>query len=422
MLNKIRYALTTTTLRQSAITVFSTVANGGLAAVFYLLIARSLGPTQYGMFALIVATAAIMTVVFDFGNDRGMVKFISGFESQPKKIHQVLKFSFLTKLVSSTSLVIICTVFSKELAVIIFNQPLMTPYVPLIAIAFSSQLFFYFVTYYFQAKEQFVWWGLTFVGANFIRLILAVILLSQGRMDTAVAAWLFILTPILSFLIGIKKIGLDFLKVSIEKKMIMEILSFNKWVIGFSTISTISSKLDTYLTSYILKLSDVGVYGLANQAVIIMPNLVSALGAVTSPKFSRFDSREHNQSYLTKSLLFFGLVSLASVIVLLPIGVGFMVFSGSEYLAGLFPFVIILLAQGLFLALTPIRDSILYYFSKPQFFFWAGLVHGAITLLSGALLLPKYGLVGAGLSNLLGQTFLSLAAVIYYLKLSRHES
>jgi O-antigen/teichoic acid export membrane protein len=421
MLNKIRYALTTATLRQSTITVISTILNGGLAAIFYLLVARVLGPTDYGLFALIIATAAIMTVVFDFGFDRGMVKFISSYQSHPQKMQQVLKTSLLTKLASSVVIIIICTFFSQPIAKLVFNQPLMAKFLPLTAIAFSSQLLFYFVTYYFQAREQFVWWGLAFVYANFTRLILAVFVIALGRLDTTTAALLFIATPLFSFIIGMKKIGLNFLNVKIDKQVFWEMFSFNKWVIGFSTVSTISSRLDTYLTSYLLRLSDVGVYGLANQAVIIMPNLVSALGAVTSPKFSRFAKPEHNRNYLRKSILFFSLISFVTLVFLIPVGISFMLISGKEYLSGLLPFLVILLSQGLFMAVTPIRDSILYFFTKPKFFFWAGLIHGSITLLSGIFLIPRLGLLGAGLSNLFGQIFLSLASVIYYYQLSRHE-
>jgi O-antigen/teichoic acid export membrane protein len=406
----------TTTFRQSVITVASTILNGILATGFYLYVAYLLGSTEYGLFILVTATVAIMTVVFDFGNDRGLVKFMSKYSPSEKKGQQILKAALLTKLLSGLFFIVLFYFFASPIAQVVFNQPEMAKYLPYTAMAFASQLLFYFATYFFQAREQFVWWGIMYVGANFVRLILTLFAAALGIMNTQMAISLFALTPFMFFLLGMTRIGWGFLKQKIDKSTFIEIFSFNKWVTGFSAVSTVSSRLDTYVTSHYSKLSDVGIYGLASQAIIIMPNLVSALGAVTSPKFSRFRNPAENKNYLDKSLLFFGGISFLSGIVLLPLGLLFMYISGPEYLSGFVPFVILVLSQAIFLGLAPLRDSLLYFHSKPSFFFWAGIAHGAITLITGFLLLPRYGLVGASLSNLAGQVVLNGATLWYYQK------
>ena len=92
----------TTTIRQSFITTFSIVTNGVLAAVFYLAAAKVLGAHDYGLFSLSAATVAIMSVVFDFGNDKGVVKFVSQYGPDSEKSGKVLKAVFFTKLASGS--------------------------------------------------------------------------------------------------------------------------------------------------------------------------------------------------------------------------------------------------------------------------------------------------------------------------------
>lgn len=420
--NLVHKLTSTATFRQSLITMGSIVINALLATLFYLLLARSLGSSEYGLITLVFATVAIMTVVFDFGNDRGMVRFLSLYPANTEKGQKILKAIFLSKVFSSVFFIVIFSLFSKQIALLVFNQPAMAAYLPLTAVCFSTQLLFYFATFYFQAQEKFLYWGGLFIGANFSRLIFALLLAVTGHLNTLTALILFALTPLLSFLFAFTKIGTTFLQQKLTKHVYLEIFSFNKWATGFSAVSTVSSRLDTYMTSYLSKLSDVGVYGLATQATLIMPNLVSALGAVTSPKFSRFSNSLDNSRYLFKSMAFFSAIAIVSGIILLPVGYIFMYISGPEYLAGFIPFSVLLLSQLVFLAFSPIRDSILYYFSRPDFFFWLSLLHGGLTLVVGLLLIPRFGLLGASLSNLMGQLLLNLTTLWFFrtLKVKSH--
>ena len=293
----------------------------------------------------------------------------------------------------------------------------MASLLPLTAVAFFTQLLLFFVTYYFQAAEKFITWGFLFINANLVRLILMFVFLALGKLNAVTTLFLFALTPFISFLIGFSIMGLKFLKSRIDIEVFKELFSFNKWAFGFSSVSSISSRLDTFMTSQLSTIQNVGIYGLANQATFIMPNLVSALGAVTTPKFSRFNNHQANRSYLFKSSLFFLGIALICGVVLTPLGYIFMRFSGIEYLAGFLPFLLLILGQVIFLALSPLRDSLLYYYSRPDFFFYTSMACGVSTFISGWLLIPHFGLIGAALANLIGQIILNTASIGMYLRL-----
>ncbi len=408
----------TATIRQSLVTTVSTIGNGAFGALFYLYSARQLGATNYGLFTLGVATVAVLAVIFDFGTDKGMVRFLPRFAPGSSESNQILKATLLIKILSGLVITLLSITFASELARGIFNQPLMANYLPAIGLGFFSQLLFFFATNYFLSQEKFFAWGGLFVGANALRFVLSIVLGLWGYFDINSAFLLYITTPLISFFIALHHIGLKFLKCRITSSTFHQILSFNKWSFGFSSVSAVGSRLDTYLSARFLDLASLGVYGLAGQATILLPNLISALGAVTGPKFSRFRNPGENSRYLKKTMIFFSAISLLSGLIIYPIGILFMVYSGPQYLAGAIPLALLLISQMIFLAMSPLRDSLLYFHSRPDLFFFIGLGHVAINIISGVTLIPILGLVGASASNLIGQVFLSLCVAFFYRRIS----
>ena len=110
---------------------------------------------------------------------------------------------------------------------------------------------------------------------------------------------------------------------------------------------------------------------------------------------------------------------MAFGLLLLPVGVLFMLVSGPAYLAGLVPFLLLLLSQMLYFALAPLRDSLLYFYARPDLFFALGIVQIIIILAIGVWLVPAFGLSGAALAALAGQLFFNAACVWCYHRISR---
>jgi O-antigen/teichoic acid export membrane protein len=360
--------------------------------------------------------------ILDFGNDRGLVKFLSKYADNLSARKQVTSLILLVKLVVGLATLGISYVFAKPLAEIFYARANLAYLLPLIGLAVMSYLLFSLTTSYMQAKERFVWWGSLYVGSNFVRLILATLLFASGHLSPVTGIIIFALAPLLGFILTFNQIELGTLHPGQQNLAIAkDIYGFNKWVTGFTVVSSISSRLDTYVTARFLSLPSVGIYGLANQAVVFLLQLVTAIGAVTAPKLARFGTHEATRKYVLKGTIFSAGIAFLAAVVMIPAGWIFFFLSGQQYLSGFWPFLILLFSMLLFLVTAPIRDSILFYFNRPQFFFWAGIVHGIITVLSGIYLIPRYHLLGSSLSNLAGQIFLALCAIYLYLKLS-HKS
>lgn len=415
---KLKEIVKTATIRQTAITLFATGINGVMAVVFYLILARVIGSSEYGIFTLATTTIVILCTVFELGMDRASVKFLSKYRGDIQAGLQINRLILTLKLIVGSAVALITLFFARPLALLLFHNSDLSSVLPLIGLGLLSQMLFNFVFYYMQANEKFIWWGTLLAGSNLLRLILTLTFFLFGKLDAYLATALWALVPFASFLLGLIAIDRRIFLVKGYWSRLPEIVKFNKWVTSFTVVSAVGSRLDTYVTAQLVALSSVGVYGLGTQAVAYLPQIIVALGAVTTPKFASFSDAAHNHKYVRKaSLLSLGIAVIA-VMVMIPGGFILFYLSGRQYDGGLIPYLILLLSMLIFLVTSPIRDSLLYFHNKPQFFFWAGIGQGIITVIMGILLIPRLGLLGSALSNLSGQLLLAVAAIWLFLNLN----
>ena len=179
-------------------------------------------------------------------------------------------------------------------------------------------------------------------------------------------------------------------------------------------IAAFSAKLDTYLTGALLSSKELGIYGLANQLVVFLPQLVSALGLVSSPKFASFQVNEQMLVYFKKfQLLASGLVVLG--ILTIPIITFIIPRILSEYQEAVVPFTILFIAQLIFLFSIPVHHSVIFYFGRPDVFIGVSLGHLLLIGILGYFMISNYGVVGASLTVLAGTTFNFLYPLIWLL-------
>ncbi len=410
--------LNTQTIRQSAITLVATGLNGILAVLFYFPLARLLGSRDYGIFTLVATTTALAAIIFELGGDRGLVKFVSQYHLDQTAQRQISRLIFNLKTIIGLLLCILTLVFARPLSVWLFHQPGLTIFIPLIGFGILSSLLYFFSFYYFQAHEKFIHWGGLMVGTNLLRLVFIGVFLLVGRLSAVSTVGIYAFMPMVGFLVSLKYIDRGIFKVRGSLTRFREVFTFNKYVTAFTIISAVSSRLDTYITAGLVSLSAVGIYGLGTQAVNFLPQVISAVGAVTSPKLARFTDRQANQTYVFKAVLLSAGIALLAATVMIPGGWLLFWVTGGEFVQGFIPYLIILLSMLVFLVTGPIRDSLLYFFNKPHFFVLIGILHGITVIVSGLLLIPHLGILGSALSNLFGQLVLTLFSIGYYFRLN----
>lgn len=420
MYGHISRILRTSTIRQSVVTVISTFSSAGLGAVFYLVLAREFGAQSYGLFSLCLTVMVTVSSFTDMGISTSLVRFVAAHRTDSQYFpyaNLALRFKLLAGLVGA----VILSLFARTIAISIFHQPDLVPYMPLISLGVVSLILFTFSTSIFQGLAKYLFWGSLQVGSNILRLMMlgAVIILGLGQ-NTSSSVIIFILPLLLGFAVSWFGFNYRLLFSPIPRRVFIEFWHFNKWTAAFIVVTSIVSRLDTLFAARYLDLTHVGIYSLALTMVSFLPQLSSAIGAVTSTKFAGFTSLSQNHLYLKKALPFSAGVSILVSLVMIPTALVVIKFTGRDYSAAMLPFLILLLSLLIFVITNPLRDTILYYFHQPQFFFWAGLGQGLVISLISVLVLPRMGITGSALSILGGHIFLCIVSTWYYLYKLHH--
>lgn len=418
MYQLIQSAFRTSTFRQTLITIISTFVSAGLGAVFYLLLARLMDPADYGLFTLATTSAMLAVSLADLGAGQSVVRFIG----QNRKNHHYFPFALLAlrlKIFAGAVCLISFTFLARPLALHALRQPALTSLMPLVGLGALALLLISFPADIGRGLQQFYLWGGVQISSNIFRLFLLAILAFASLITARNSLLIFAIAPIVTFLVAWKWVDIRLLRSHVTREHLRQFWAFNKWTAAVIIAVSVTSRLDTFVTARYLSLSDLGIYGLANTMAFFMPQLSGALGAVTSAKFASFSDPQHAAKYLKKALLFTVGISLLVAVAMIPTALAVVWFAGPAYATALAPFFVLLMALAIFTSFNPIRDSIFYFHARPDFFFWITLFQAALVVLSGALLIPRFGVVGSASTVFISHTFLALTSSLYYLKLIR---
>lgn len=413
MQKKLTEIFRTATVRHSITTTISIFMSSGLGAVFYLVLAKAIGPHDYGLFSLAIAALSVVMSVSDLGIGQALVKFV-GAHRDDHGYFPFVKLSLQIKVSMGILATLVFGLGSAQIAKIIFHQPELAPLLPIVGVAVFCQLLFFLSASIFQGLQKFLHWGGLQVGANLVRLGLLLPLLFFAKLNSYSALFIFTISYFSGFVTSIFWLDLGFIKSTVTSTVKKDFWDFNRWTAVFVIFSSITSRLDTILTGRFLTLSEVGIYALASTMVSFLPQLASAVGAVTTAKFAGIRDRLHEKSYLKKSLLFVSAITIAISILMLPTAYIVVKITGKAYGPAIIPFVILLLGNIIYLASNPVRDSILYFHSKPKFFVFSSFSQGVAMLISGMILIPAYGVAGAALAVCVSQLVSAGLSIGYY--------
>lgn len=415
----------TATFRQSSTTFTGTFFNGVLGALFYIVLARVLGPADFGLLTVSIATLTLIADIADFGTNTGLIKFVSStITSNKDRAFRFLKLSLEIKLAVWIGVVVFGFLVSPLLAEFIFSKPELTLPLRLSTIGVGGALLFTFATSTFQSFQKYISWSVLNILTNLFRLLAIIVLVFTQQISLISGLLAYIIFPFLGFSISLLFIPTKSIFLAKEEyKLTKEFLNYNKWVGIFTLIAAVSARLDTFITASLLTARELGLYSAANQLTSVIPQLIGALGVVAAPKFSSFQSKKEMLTYFKKfQLMVLGLSGLG--VLILPLAVYFIpIIYGIEYSQAVVPFIVLVLSMLVFLVSVPLHSSIIFYFGKPEVFVWVSITHLLIVGTVGLYLISNFGIVGAALTVLIGMVFNLVAPLIWFLlKLKSNEN
>ena len=415
--NAIKAIFATATFRQSLVTFTGIVANGGLAAVFYILAARFLGPESFGVISISMAFLTLASGVFDLGVNTGLVRFVGKYiKKDSEKAKRFLKFGLEIKIVVTISVILLGWWVVPWLSTTIFSRPELLGPLRVSLFGVGATLLFSYIISSLQGIQRFGLWSGVQVGTNLFRLVLflGIWLVSSASVENTL--WVHAVSLFVGFALGLTFLPKGTFAVKREYLVAREFFDYNKWVAAFILVAAFSSRMDTFISARLLPLAQVGIYGVALQIVYVVPQVVSALSTVIAPKMASMGSVTDLVGYLKKAqtlvlgLCVLGVLAIPVVLFLIP------VLFGQSYTPAGPIFIVLLLGNLVYLASMPIHMSIFYYFSYPKLFFWVSLGHLVITGGLGWILISAYGAIGAAYSVVLGSVFNFVVPLVWVIK------
>ncbi len=415
--NNIMNILKTSTLRQSGMTFTFTLINGLLGMAFYILLARYLGPSDFGLFSLSIVVLALTADIGNLGINTGIVNFVSKyFTSDHQKSLKYLKLGFILKVTISLITLTVGFVLSPTISRNIFEKPELITAIRLVFLGVGTTWLFSFTTSYYQASQKFISWGLIQIFTNSLRLLGVIFAVSWFVLDLNISVVLYIIAPFIGFLVSTINIPFDFIKERVDGETKRDFVNYNKWVAVFGGVSAFSSRVDTFVLGKLVTTYSLGLYSAANQLVQVVPQLIGAIGTVVAPKFSSFDSDKKMLVYFKKLQLMVigiaGVMMLSTPVVKLIINA----FFGSEYGQSYPIFVILIIAMLVFMLSIPVHNAIIYYYQYPKLFSYLSVVNLAVVVTLAWVLTENFGVMGTGYSIIAGNMINLIVPMVWFIK------
>jgi len=391
--------------RQSLLTFGSIVAVTAIGFISTFYFAHYLGPAILGTFFLFLAYYGIFDLISDGGFSGAAVKRISEgrLQSEYYTAYFILR------------LVLLC--FSVAVFVLI------SPYI--------SE---------FNGNDLFSWFILALVVGTFYNFTTTNlfgtaqvgVMQTTTLFNTIVKTLVQILAVFLGFGIGGLVAGfiagmiaaailnMKFLQLSLSRcnrSHIESLLSFSVWTFLSSGGFLSFTYADTILIGYLMSETDVGIYRVAFQLTSVSSFMVIALHNVLYPRISRWHSEKKIsliEYSLSRSFTY-------SLLLAIPVTAGGAILAdkllyflyGASFVPGATVFIILLFMQiaNIFMFL---QTSCLNAMDRPRISFYVTATSAILNIVLNILLIPDFGIAGAGLASLVT---MSVNAVLAYLAL-----
>ena len=401
----------TQTGKDTGVVFLGTLINIIIGGLFFILAPRILGPADYGLFSVILATGLMVFNFANFGIDTGILRFIK--PGQKETNQKYLKLAFKAYLAIGFLIFSLGYVFSPIIA-----QFLDAPQTEnLLRIAFGATMFSLLGNFFvavLQTQKQFIKASAVNISANAARLVILAIASYFLTIDLHFLTILVYAVTILYVIFGKIFVPLDFLRVQEEHLHFKNFFGYNFWVAASLAISAIP--FDNYLLVKIAGPVATGLYAAPMKILAMTYQFAGSFSRVLASRYSSFDSNRKAIEFSQKATplvlaVFFGLLVisfLANPIVRL--------FFGNQYQQSIQIFRITSVGMAFFFADTIPVSIILYYFGRSKVTFYVTVWHYLIYVLLLLYFIPRQSALGAAIAFSISEiiTFLTLSAYVVF--------
>lgn len=400
-------------LKSSAIVTFGNLGGTTVSAVALMIISRYLGPTQFGVFSAGFSLLLILNRAGDLGINLATQRYLAS-KKNPEN-DSMVQSAFLAKAFISVIIILIGLTSSDFISshFLHLNNPL------IVKLAFFSSIaviYFDYVNTIIQAMQSFSLFAFSVFFQASLKIIGVILMIYFSIISPSSLVILYGGTPFLaSLLVGLKN-KLHLINFSQSKKTLKndlkKILPTIKWTSVAVISAALADNLDVLIVQNMLTSDKTGIFSAAVRVATFASLIGLSIGTVLNIRVAKYTTKEHLDTYLRKAKLLAGLSFLAICSLTIFSKLLLLVTAGSSYLGGTNTLSLLLVSTAFLTATTP-YISLFFVFEKPQYFAISGILTATILIASDILLIPIFGIQGAGYARIITRGLLFLFTLIY---------
>jgi len=386
--------LKTKTIKDSAVVSGGMVFSTLLSAATIFLLARWLGPGDFGLYAASLAIAVIVTDSLELAISGSVVNFGAKNNASSQKL---IKYGLILKLALGLGLGILAAVLAKPVSGWI-NPALNQPFY-LVALIIPLNFLMRFPRSVLQSQRRFWADSSLEVITSLGRFLSVAGFYFSGSLTVITGLWAYLSGAVAALMIGSALISWKFLKERIDQETRRHFFQFQKWLtIGF-ILAAIHGRMDTAILLKLAGPAATGIYQAAFRFFMPVMQLAAALSLVFAPRFASFVTRQEARIYLKKAAKLTLLLGLG-VLLMLPLAPWLVsLIFGSAYSGAVLPARILSLGFALFIVMAPFTAYLIYSVNRTRVFALINFLQLLLLLILDYWLIPNFGAVGAAIAS-----------------------
>jgi len=403
--------------KNSTITFLSQILIFALGFVASIILARALGPTGRGIYALIVLIPALMLKLGSLGIEAANVYFTG---NKRYEIKDIVSNSLLGSILLSSILILLffgvfhLDIFQNYLA----SNQINPFYLCLVVLTVPLSLLSGFLISIFLGAEKItVYNKINIFNSTFKLILLTVflVILKQGVLGAVLSYVLGIIVCALVVIILITK----FTKItfSFNRRLLKDSTKYGLKTYFGNLTQFLNYRLDMILVAAFLTPASVGFYSIAVGIAERLWMLPGAIATVLFPKISSLKDKEANNLTPRIARHTFLIIFVFALILALIARPVIKILFGSVFLPSVMP-LMILLPGIIALGGCKILTADLAGRGKPQFGTYAAFVSLAVNIPLNLWLIPKWGISGAAFASSVAYITATLIVMVAFVKIS----
>lgn len=386
---------------------------------FTVLVARFLGPENWGLLAALLSFMTILSAIGDLGLTAGLFRFISKkWTGDSQGAQRLLNEIFSLRVITALLIALLLVAFAPLISQNIFK----TSDITLLIIASIGTFCFLLLDFQItslQARQSWKIASFFLAFTNLLRVILILLLFYFDNLSIINTLLVFSFSPLFSFFLSLfwQRVGFVFGDL---RATIFKVAPFTGWMSINRIFGAVSSRVDVLLLLQLATPTETGIFAAARQLSQGIPIALGSFATVLAPQFAELKGR-NLRSVLSQAVQLSILISFGIFVGIFLSAPAISLF-GEKYRQSV-PVLQWLLVSFIPFALsTPFVNALIYSIGRPKIIAMLSVIQLPVVVFGNILLIPKIGIFSpVVILGLLNLSTLLVTGIFTWLHFRRKE-